>query len=123
METGFADNTWLSQGGQATVDSYTAIIPEAHTALFRQAVPYHIIENKLFVHAGINPEKPLMNQGIQTFLWDRSFARKARELGTKNEKNKLTEFDEVYIGHTPIEDPRPVQYCEVWMMYTGAGWS
>ena len=29
----------------------------------------------------------------------------------------------MYIGHTPIPEPHPVQYCEVWMMDTGAGWS
>ncbi len=123
METGFADDIWLGQGGQATVDSYSSIVPEAHVALFRQALPYYAHRNQLFVHAGINPDKPLNHQGIQTFLWDRNFARKAKDLHVDGKKNKLTTYDAVFIGHTPIDAPHPLQFCEVWMMDTGAGWS
>jgi len=123
METGYADSVWLSQGGQATVDSYMAIVPESHLALFRQGMPYYIYQNKLFVHAGINADRPLTSQGIQTFLWDRNFARKAQALDAIDKKNRLTEFDAVFIGHTPIKENQPVKYCEVWMMDTGAGWS
>jgi serine/threonine protein phosphatase 1 len=36
---------------------------------------------------------------------------------------KLTEFDEVYIGHTPVSSGKPVQAGDVWLMDTGAGWS
>ncbi|MEQ9413882.1 MAG: hypothetical protein RIF39_08625, partial [Cyclobacteriaceae bacterium] len=75
--------------------------------------------NELFVHAGIGIESPIERQGIQTFLWDRSFA----QLAKKKHPQKLTSYNSVYIGHTPIDKDGPIQYGEVWMMDTGAGWS
>jgi serine/threonine protein phosphatase 1 len=56
-------------------------------------------------------------------LWDRSFARQAKRDHETNTSKHLTRFDAVFIGHTPIADPKPVKFCEVWMMDTGAGWS
>lgn len=123
MINGFADDMWLEQGGQATVNSYDGNIPEPHIQFFKQAVSYHILHNQLFVHAGIKIDRPLDEQGIQIFLWDRSFARLAKREHENKKNKRLTQFDSVFIGHTPISDPQPVRYCEVWMMDTGAGWS
>ncbi len=123
METGYADDIWLTQGGKSTVESYDNQIPQSHIDMLRSAKPNYTLDNKLFVHAGINSEKGLDEQTIQTFLWDRSFVRVAKTMHMENSNNKLTKFDEVFVGHTPIEEPKPVQYCEVWMMDTGAGWS
>lgn len=121
METGYANDPWLMQGGQATIDSYEGKVPTSHIQLLKGAVPYHIHHNKLFVHAGIDPGRPIEKQGIQTFLWDRSFAQLAKE--KHNNSHRLTSYDSVFIGHTPIHEDKPRQYCEVWMMDTGAGWS
>ncbi len=123
METGYANDIWLSQGGQATVDSYGNEIPAEHLKLLRNAQNYHISQNQLFVHAGINVNKPMTEQGIQTFLWDRSLAKQAQEKHDPHKHVQLTTFDTVYIGHTPIKESKPIQFCEVWMMDTGAGWS
>jgi len=60
---------------------------------------------------------------LNVFLWDRSLARTALDLHSKNISGKLTEFDEVYIGHTPVSSGHPIQGGEVWLMDTGAGWS
>lgn len=119
METGYANDMWLIQGGQATIDSYEDKVPGNHIQLLKSALPYYIHRNELFVHAGISIESPIERQGIQTFLWDRSFA----QLAKKKHGQKLTSYNSVYIGHTPIEEARPIQYGEVWMMDTGAGWS
>lgn len=123
METGHADELWLTQGGQATVDSYNGNVPDQHTQLLRKALPYYNYRNNLFVHAGIDPQRALIDQGIQTFLWDRSFAQLAKRQHELNKEIKLTTYDAVFIGHTPITAPQPIQYCEVWMMDTAAGWS
>lgn len=119
METGYANDTWLIQGGQATIDSYEDKVPINHIQLLKSALPYYIQCNELFVHAGINIESPIERQGIQTFLWDRSFA----QLAKKKHPQKLTSYHSVYIGHTPINEDSPIQYGEVWMMDTGAGWA
>lgn len=123
MEKGSADEIWLTQGGQATVDSYGKSIPEKHVHLLRTALPYFIQHNKLYVHAGIHINKPLEDQEMEIFLWDRSLARYAKKEHELENKKQLTTYDSVFIGHTPIQAQHPIQYCEVWMMDTGAGWS
>lgn len=123
METGYADPLWLKQGGQATVDSYLSDIPDSHYQLLKNARQFHVRNNELFVHAGINPDKPLEKQGMQTFLWDRGLAQLAKNSHVEDEKKKLTSFENVFVGHTPVIAPKPVQFCEVWMMDTGAGWN
>lgn len=123
METGHADELWLTQGGQATVDSYNGNVLDEHAQLLRKALPYYVYRNNLFVHAGIDPKRSLSDQGIQTFLWDRSFAQLAQRKHELYKYIKLTTYDAIFIGHTPIKANQPVRYCEVWMMDTGAGWS
>lgn len=123
MQTGFAENIWLDQGGRATVKSYPGEIPMSHIRLLEGSLPYYVLDNKLFVHAGIDPDTPLENQDLRTFLWDRSLAMTALNYYGREVQTKLTPFDEVYLGHTPIDFPKPVQSCGVWLMDTGAGWS
>ncbi len=123
METGVADDVWLSQGGEATVQSYQGIVNRTHLDFFRKALPYHLLGDKLFVHAGIDPTKPLEAQGLTTFLWNRALALSALEAYHQKQTHKLVTFDEVYIGHTPIPFDRPIYSGGVWLMDTGAGWS
>lgn len=123
MKTGIVEDIWVTQGGAATIASYNQMIPLSHLDFFEKAVPYFTLENKLFVHAGIDLQLPMQQQDLSTFAWDRSLAQKAMELFLKKKTLKLTTFDEVFIGHTPIPFRRPIQSCEIWMMDTGAGWS
>jgi len=116
-------DVWLNQGGQATVDSYTHGVPEAHITFLQKALPYYKLNNKLFVHAGIDLQQPLEQQTLNTFLWDRTLAHVALDLYQQHRLARLTEYEEVYIGHTPIAGGRPIRSCEIWLMDTGAGWS
>ena len=122
MRDGFADEVWLEQGGHATVLSYADKIPTAHQQFLEKALPYLVIDNNLFVHAGIDPLIPIEKQTIQIFLWDRRLAQTALLFHAKSTTANLTGFDNVYIGHTPIAAP-PIKACEIWLMDTGAGWS
>jgi serine/threonine protein phosphatase 1 len=123
METGIIEDIWFEQGGKATIKSYDKQAPASHIKFLKRALPYYLLDQKLFVHAGIDPKLPLENQNHHTLLWDRNFAKNALDLYTKEISGKLTSFEEVYIGHTPIPFSNPIQSCEVWLMDTGAGWS
>lgn len=123
MISGKADEVWFDQGGKATVQSYQDEMPASHMAFFSNARLHYIYQNKLFVHAGIDPLKKLEDQDFHTFLWDRNFARTALDLYGKSLSGKLTSYEEIYLGHTPIPFPTPIQSFEVWLMDTGAGWS
>jgi serine/threonine protein phosphatase 1 len=123
MQTSYAEDIWLVQGGKATVKSYEKGVPPEHIKLLADSLPYYLSENRLFVHAGIDPKTPIENQSLDTFLWDRTLARTALELSSKNITANITTYDEVYIGHTPITGNKPIKCCEVWLMDTGAGWT
>jgi serine/threonine protein phosphatase 1 len=123
MMYGEAENIWLTQGGQATVDSYKDGIPPEHIKFIEKAANYFEEHNKLFVHAGVPPGKRAGNCTQHELLWDRTLPSLAKQFGRSTEQPHLTLYDEVFIGHTPISSPQPEKHCEVWMMDTGAGWS
>lgn len=122
METGEADSVWLEQGGSATIASYREGPDARHQKFLQDALPYYIMENRLFVHAGIRPGVPPEATGWETFLWDRSLAKLALAAAANQKQARLTVYDEVYIGHTPVWEGRPVYGGGVWLMDTGAGW-
>lgn len=122
METGVTDETWLTQGGAATLASYNNKPDKRHLHFLQKAAPFFLLDKRLFVHAGIQPDKPLDVNDWDTFLWDRTLAKRALEhVGLPSAEN-LTDFDEVFVGHTPVFTGTPVQGGGVWLMDTGAGW-
>lgn len=123
MLSGKIEEVWFAQGGKATIDSYKDGIPTNHIALFSDAVPYYVYGNKLFVHAGIDPLKTLEQQDKHVFLWDRTIAGLALDLYGYSGDAKLSTFDEIYLGHTPIPYSTPINSLGIWLMDTGAGWS
>jgi serine/threonine protein phosphatase 1 len=123
MTSGEKEDIWFVQGGEATINSYPKGVPEDHVHFLTSALPYFLDGQKLFVHAGIDPRRRLSEQDLDIFLWDRQLARTAFDFYIRNTKAKLTDFEEVYLGHTPVPYKHPIQSCEVWLMDTGAGWS
>jgi serine/threonine protein phosphatase 1 len=123
METGFADDVWFAQGGKATIDSYRDGVPASHVSFLKKALSYFRSGEKVFVHAGINPRIPLEHHTLQTLLWDRTLAQLAIQRHQVEDDKKLTGYEAVYIGHTPISGAKPLKANDVWFMDTGAGWS
>lgn len=123
METGEAEEIWLVQGGRATCESYIAGVPESHLGLFKRSRPYHVENNRLFVHAGILPGQKAEDSTDNILYWDRTLVRTAMDLEKKKTPRQLTPYDEVFVGHTPISGNKPTKFCEVWMVDTGAAWS
>jgi serine/threonine protein phosphatase 1 len=122
METGQMAESWFVHGGEATCLSYGETIPRSHIDFIKKGILYHLEDNKLFVHAGILPDRKLEQQGPSVFMWDRTLAGLAMDFQERGISKPITEFDEIFIGHTPIASSHPRKYCEVWMMDTGAGW-
>lgn len=123
MLTGISEDAWVFQGGAATIQSYAGHVPPAHKKFLKNALPWYMLGNKLFVHAGIDPSLPLGQQSSEILLWDRNLARIALDFHHVGISTKLTPFDEVYIGHTPIPFDKPVWSGGVCLMDTGAGWT
>lgn len=123
MSRGLIESMWYSQGGEATIHSYRDGVPESHLKFLREALPYLVLNERAFVHAGFNPRRPLATQNLDTFLWDRTLARTAFDSYVKGLPGMLTDYSEVYLGHTPVPYKHPIEAGGVWLMDTGAGWS
>lgn len=122
--TGNAPDIWLSQGGRATMSSYIGKIPKKHIKLLQNAKLYYESKNRLFVHGGFDPLSEIKQQSKETLIWDRNLLESAFELQEVG-MNKVSKYDEIYIGHTPTTNfgkIEPLQICEIYLMDTGAGW-
>jgi len=120
---------WTTQGGLSTMKSYKEGVPNDHLAFFTQGCYYHIDEkNRIFVHGGFDRKKTLLSQGIETFMWDRELVTHAHHISRMggDKPKKLTEFEEVFVGHTPVSNlgglDTPLNFFEIWALDTGGGW-
>ncbi len=116
---------WLKQGGQATVDAYADGMPENHQHFLTTAHLYYLYQDSVFVHAGIDPELPLNQQGQRMFLWDRSLCNTALRMKQQGREQNLGPYEAIYIGHTPTIRSgftTPTKSGNIWMMDTGAAW-
>jgi serine/threonine protein phosphatase 1 len=92
---------WILNGGDTTLQSYGASsareLPAEHIAWFRSLQLAFDDGLRLFVHAGINPARPLDKQDEQDLLWMREpFLSDERDYGRL-----------VVHGHTPIRTGVP----------------
>jgi serine/threonine protein phosphatase 1 len=92
---------WLEQGGVETLRSYgvksARNLPREHIEWLRALPHYHDDGRRFFVHAGIDPDKPLAEQTERDLLWIRD-----RFLNDKRDHGRL-----VVHGHTPRTDGEP----------------
>lgn len=124
---GFQEMIWLQQGGMNTLKSYGhQPMPPAHADLLRNA-PYWLEENgRVFVHAGIDPDKPMNKQDKDFLVWDRNLMNEAYIKHQLDPNYHFGPFKEIYIGHTTtqvFQSLKPMKMCNVWAMDTGAGWT
>ena len=117
---------WVTQGGEITLRSYYRGMPSQHIDFFENAKWWLIDQNRLFVHAGIDPVLPIEKQDKETLIWDRDLLRLAHRLSIVQPNFQFNPYREIYIGHTTtlvFHIKEPIQFCNVWAMDTGAGWS
>jgi serine/threonine protein phosphatase 1 len=94
-------NDWVDNGGASTLRSYGAAsaaeLPEDHVEWLRSLAHCCDDGQRFFVHAGINPDKPLDEQDWQDLLWIREpFLSDHRDYGRL-----------IVHGHTPTRDGMP----------------
>ncbi len=143
MDSGPRDynHMWYQQGGKATYDSYwkNSHLINKHVEFLTNALLYYNDdENRIFMHAGFDPNTPLdkhfyIDAGQKdkdenaVFYWDRAFWRhlvSKDKIG--NHREVWDKWNEIYIGHTPTgreyDHMKPVNLGNVWNMDTGAGY-
>jgi serine/threonine protein phosphatase 1 len=125
-DSGKVSSEWKENGGHTTINCFPGGIPFNYLELVRKSKLYHLENNTLYVHAGIVPGVELDRQYADVFLWDRSLFNTVIRNYINNIDQKLFDYDNVFIGHTPLLQYgilKPVNCCGVWMMDTGAGWN
>jgi serine/threonine protein phosphatase 1 len=137
---------WLGYGGWATIHSLVRAaggtpsrsvpaLPEAirlhYLAILRQAKPYIVIDDDLFVHAGVDRSRSLLMQDEQTLFWERKIVLEALNgeggfppVPISTRKLRVLEFRRIFVGHTQVtfDNFRPVFRDGVWLLDQGAGW-
>ncbi|MCX8072679.1 MAG: serine/threonine protein phosphatase [Candidatus Binatia bacterium] len=104
-QQGHFGDAFLYNGGETTLESYGlaglrgerlwAALPEEHRAFFRKLVLKFQWGTFLFVHAGLDPRRPLESQDEEDLLWIRHEWIQARHsFGVT-----------VVFGHTPMRRP------------------
>ncbi len=133
---GFTGDIWMMQGGIATLESYGAKIeyerkrvnitwkeglriPETHKQFLENHKLYHVEDDMLFVHGGIDPHVTLTEQTVYTLLWDRQLIEYCLR------GNQVPYFKMVFVGHTTTQlygYTKPIRYSNLIMMDCGGGW-
>jgi serine/threonine protein phosphatase 1 len=95
------EELWLREGGTATLRSYgvarASDLPPAHVAWMRSLPLYYDDGQRFFVHAGIDPDKPLNAQSDNDLIWIREpFLSDLRDHGRL-----------IVHGHTPQSTGMP----------------
>lgn len=127
--------TWFVHGGEATILSYEKLSAselKKHVSFYEQLSNYHIDgKNRLFLHAGFTNLKGVdFEYFSKTFYWDRTLWELALsidpnlETNDKNYPNRLLNYKEIYIGHTPVSkletEVIPKNAANIWNIDTGA---
>ena len=94
---------FLANGGGPTLDNYmqhagrsfNVIIPPSHIDFFQSLHLYYETDAYIFVHAGLAPGIPLIQQQAMDLLWIRDrFIKAGCDFGKR-----------VVFGHTPFKEP------------------
>ena len=85
---------WLGNGGDHTLTSYGGQIPGEHLSWAKNLALLHVDAHRVYVHAGVDPTRPLDQQDETTLLW------------LRYPPNEDIHFGDLHIvhGHTPHKD-------------------
>jgi serine/threonine protein phosphatase 1 len=97
----FFEDRWLDNGGIQTLESYglsvAAEIPEEHVNWLRGLPLFFDDGQRFFVHAGVNPDRPLDQQDELDLLWIRTpFLTSEKNYGRL-----------IVHGHSPLKSGLP----------------
>jgi serine/threonine protein phosphatase 1 len=130
----FDEKMWFKHGGEATILAYekvTDATKKQHITFLKSLQNYyHDDQNRLFIHAGFTNMNGINYEYFpKLFYWDRTLWETALSLDERIPSDsglyprRLTLYDEVYIGHTPVTrigKTTPVKKACVWNVDTGA---
>jgi len=125
LQTNWEDPVWLDQGARETLQSYPGAIPVEHKELLLSAKNYHLENNQLFVHAGIDQDVALADQREGILFWDRNLVASARAGHSVISIERGEPYWNVFVGHTPttiLGSDSPLHFENLYMLDCGVAW-
>jgi len=128
---GAMPHIWVSQGGQATLESYDFTFNEAHLNFLDHCrYSYTDEKNRIFCHGGFPKDTTdILDVDRHIITWDRSLVKNAitkKQYSTDKTRTKYVEaFEEVWVGHTTTQGWKtfqPIIAFNIYLLDTGAGW-
>ncbi|MEY3442359.1 MAG: hypothetical protein RLZZ519_640 [Bacteroidota bacterium] len=127
LQTGERDALWLYNGGEATLAAFERrddTTQERYRRFFSKQLPYFVDQdNRLFVHASIDPVLLLKEQKEDELFWGRSLWTMATHSEVHGVPFHRNSFHEIFIGHTPTSkiwpDCKPVHIGNIWNLDQG----
>lgn len=136
MRTYLPDWDWITQGGKATMQSFSHISHNIdwmrpYREFFYAGDLWHHLEDTdtVFVHGGFLRDRRIEeHEDYYDFTWNRSLIQRAMQNQIIADKQghtpkNVSKHARVFVGHTALAADEPGKFCEVWNMDTGAGWS
>lgn len=125
--TTIGDDVFGGNHGSQITQFIWNIMDEADRQYYLQNYFYRmrafaVVNNRLFVHGGIDTKKPVPEQDIHNLAWNRSMWEKA--VTTSKKVTTLEQYREIYIGHTPTtyyDVTVPMNCNGIWNIDTGCG--
>ncbi len=131
MATGWAENIWLMQGGEATRESYKSHgyhykkMLKSHKDFFNNGVYWYELDNMLFVHGGF--DYPLHPEDCKPYdlTWDRELIERMKH------GLEIKEWKKIFVGHNSTEESgsEPIvvdwhdgKFAKLIQVDCGAGW-
>lgn len=96
---------WFKNGGNSTIDSYhknKMKNKEKHLSFYDSSIPYFILDNKCFVHGGLNLNFLISEHSEESLCRDRTLSE--LQIESQTFLKSKDGFDEIYIGHTPTTE-------------------
>jgi len=126
LKYGKQPDVWTLQGGMATREAYLFRRPELmkpHLEFLKKTKFYYKDDkNRVFVHGGIDLDKPIEENTKRYLCWDRALWDERHRSDVK--RKSIQQYKEIYVGHTSIYKLShfPANYGNIWFMDTGGGW-
>jgi serine/threonine protein phosphatase 1 len=103
---------WAQNGGNTTLLQYNGNIPFEHVAFLANTLPIYNVADLVFVHAGLDPDKPMDKQDAYQMMWIREPWLSA---GTVKDFTGT-----IFHGHSPISDAVPMVHNQRVCLDSGA---
>lgn len=130
-----AQHIWTSQGGKATIASYSRATEEQkrlHFEFLRSLPPYLVLDDNYAVvmHGGCVADfyiASLSFMSPQTLMWDRDLYYDFYSSKHAGRNCSVAPFKHVFIGHTQtgtvLTGLEPFEHCGLYNLDQGAGWN